>query len=294
MNCKLDMARFSLVMASILGLVLGGAGCEPAPEPPEAIWKGETFADITPPPKDRLPPPQFHVTAFFDLHVFELPTDNIDGLGAVWQLLSAAPIRLMGYNAFRENSFRLLYGKMELWEKLQSLLTEADGQHVTTVSLTVADNDSIDLPIAQIPAARPINFIGHDLSPQVANVGSGALVLRLVAEPIPWARDVRKVIGYPTYLPPSSGAIPELQAQALRGAFFFESAAWACQMGRGDFLVLGPEKYTGERNTLGGLFFNKPDESLFFNPHKQALPQRRTAVRVYVLVCTYVSDKKDL
>ncbi len=60
-------------------------------------------------------------------------------------------------------------------------------------------------------------------------------------------------------------------------------------MGPGDLLVLGPETYTGERTTLGGLFFNEPADALFFNVHKPKPPQRRPAVRVYVLLCTQVS-----
>ena len=60
-------------------------------------------------------------------------------------------------------------------------------------------------------------------------------------------------------------------------------------MGPGDLVVLGPETYTGERVTLGGLFFNRPDEVLFFNPDKKTPPQRRPAVRVYIIVCSRVS-----
>jgi hypothetical protein len=283
------MARVSLVVPSILGLVLGLAGCKPSPKPSEAVWQGEKLGAIAPPPKDRPPPPQFMVTVALTVHVLDLPADNVDKLQALWQILSAAPIRLTSYNAFSENTFRLLYGKVALWPRIQELLTEADAQPVTTVSMTVADNDKADLPIADIPVARPITFVGTDLSKQTANVGAGVLALRLVAQPNPWARGVRKIIGYPTYSPPVAGAIPALQAQLQRGEFYFRSAAFACEMRPGDLLVLGPEKYTAERVTLGGLFFNEPDETLFFNPNKPKPAERKPAIRVYVLVCTQVT-----
>jgi len=283
------MVRFPLVAALILGLVAGSSGCKTSSTRPDIVWEGEKIGDIAPPPKDRRPPPLFLATVSIDVHIVELPADNVEKLKPIWQILSAAPIRLMSYNAFSENSFRILFGKTTLWEKIQERLAEADGQAVTTASLTVTDNDKTDLPIAEIPMPRPIHFVGNDLSKQTAHVGSGILALRLVAEPIPWTRGVRKIIGYPTYTPLVSGAIPQLQAQALRREFYFSSAAFACQMGPGDLVVLGPEKYTGERVTLGGLFFNKPDETLFFNPDKPTLPQRKSAVRVYVLVCTQVS-----
>ena len=284
------MVRFPLVATCILGVVLGFSGCQPRSKPLDPVAAGVTIPELTPPPGDRPPPPQYYVTVALEIHIVELPADNVDKLQALWQILSANPIRLMSYNAFSENSFRLLSGKIELWQKIQALLAEAEAQPVTTVSLTVATNDKTDLPIAEIPAARPIAFVGTDLSLQNANVGSGILALRLVADPIPSARGVRKIIGFPVYTFPSSGTIPELQEQLLRREFRFEAAAFACQMGAGDLLVLGPEKYTGVRVTLGGLFFNKPEETLFYSPGKSKPPERKPAVRVYILLCTQVND----
>ncbi len=283
------MVRFPLVAATILGAVLGVSGCQSRSKPVDPVATGITIPELTPPPGDRPPPPQYFVTVALDIHVVELPADNVEKLQALWQILSANPIRLMSYNAFSENSFRLLFGKVEMWQKIQALLADAEAQPVTTVSLTVAVNDKTDLPVAEIPAARPITFVGTDLSRQSANVGPGVLALRLVADPIPLAQGVRKIIGFPVYTFPSSGAIAELQAQLLKREFRFESAAFACQMGAGDLLVLGPEKYTGERVTLGGLFFNKSEETLFFNPSKPKPPERKPAVRVYVLLCTQVN-----
>jgi hypothetical protein len=283
------MVRFPLVVASILGVVLGMAGCKTPSQPLEAVSEDVKIPELAPPPKDRPPPAQLLVTVALDVHIVELPADNVEKLGAVWKILSAAPIRLRSYNAFSENSFRLLYGKVALWERIRGLLADADGQQGTTVSLTLADNDGTDLPVAQVPVARPITFVANDLSKHTANVGPGVLALRLWAEPIPWARGVRKIVGCPAHTVPVSGTIPELQAQIQRREFPFEPASFACQMGPGDLLVLGPEKYTGERTTLGGLFFNEPDDALFFNPNKPKPPERRPAVRVYILVCTRVS-----
>jgi len=306
------MVRFPLIVTLVLGLVFGAMGCkgtgpqshDPATEgpsakprvgdrktpsqPPDSTWGGEKIGELAPPPKDRPPAPQFLVTAALDVYVLELPADNVDKLEAIWQTLSAAPIRLSSYNAFSENSFRLLFGRIEIWGKIQELLAQADAQPVTTVTLTLGENDKTDLPISEVPVARPIAFIGNDLTKQTANVGPGILALRLVAEPNPWVRGARKIIGYPVHTLPVAGTIPELQARAQQHEFYFSSAAFACQMRPGDLLVLGPEKYTGERATLGGLFFNNPQESLFFNASKQKPPERRLAVRVYILVCTQV------
>jgi hypothetical protein len=283
------MVRFSLVVASVLGLVLGAAGCPTEPKRSSLIWQGERIGEIAPPPQDRAAPPAYRATVSLEVHILQMPADNVEQLRSIWQLLSATPIRLMSYNAFSENSFRLLYGKTELWPQIQNLLVEADAQPVTATALTIADNDWTDLPVAELPIARPITFVATDLTKQMAHVGSGVLALRLAAQPVPWARGVRKIVGFPVYTLPTSGAIPELQARALQREFPFDAASFACQMGPGDMLVLGPETYTGERATLGGLFFNEPADALFFNVNKPKPPQRRPAVRVYILVCTQVS-----
>lgn len=285
------MVRFPLVVALVLGAVLGVAGCKAPSRPSVPAAEEVKIPELAGPPRDRLPPARFLMSMALEVHVFELPADNVEKLQSVWKILSSAPIRLSSYNAFSENSFRLLYSKVTLWERIRTLLEDADGQQATTITLTVADNDKTDLPIAEVPVARPITFVAGDLSTQTANVSPGILALRLWAEPSPWARGVRKLVGCPTLTVPVSGTIPELQAQVQRQEFRFDSAAFACEMQPGDLLVLGPEKYTGERNTLGGLFFNRADGALFFNSRDRKPPERRPAVRVYVVICTRVSSQ---
>ena len=132
--------------------------------------------------------------------------------------------------------------------------------------------------------------MGNNLLKQTTHVGPGVLALRLRVEPIPWARGVHKIIGYPTYTIPVISAIAPLQAKAREKEFYFAPAAFAVQMAPGDLIVIGPDEYTAERQTLGGLFFNKPEGTLFFNPAKRTPPQIKPAVRVYVLICTAIND----
>jgi len=254
------------------------------------IWAGVKIGDLAPLPSDRLPQPQFLGTVNMSVYLMELPADSVDRLDDVWQVLSPGTIRMNSYTAFSDNSFRVLFGRMETWDKIQELFAQAGGQQAATMSLVVPDNDTTDLPIARLPVARRITFIGNNLSKQTVNVGPGLLTLRLRAEPIPGARGVRKVIAYPVHTLPVAGTIPELQLRARQQEFYFAPAAFALQMGPGDFVVLGPDEYSGERATLGGLFFNNPEGTLFFNPSKRTPPQHKRGVRVYILVCTGISD----
>jgi hypothetical protein len=286
------MARLSGVAVLMFGLVLGAAGCWTAPETAQEqeIWEGVKLQDLTPPPNDRLPPPQPLATVTIEIHTMDLPADKVDRLDDLWQILSPGAICMNSYTAFSENSFRVKFGRTEIWDQIRKLLAEADGQQMATTALVVPDNDTTDFPIVNLRVGRPVGFIGSNLTKQSVTVGPGVLALRLRAEPMPWARGVRKIIAYPAYTLPLSGTIPELQARVRQGEFYFAPAAFALPMGPGDLVVLGPDEYTGERRTLGGLFFSNPEGTVFFNPSKSMPPARKPAVRVYILICTGITD----
>jgi hypothetical protein len=219
-----------------------------------------------------------------DVHSLELPAADVDRLDKVWDVLTAKPMRMNSYNAFSQNGFRVKFGRTENWLQIESLLAEAGAQRTATTSLILAENDATDLPVAHLPEARRIAFVSSNLSQDIVNVGPGALVLRLTCQPMPWARGVRKIIAYPAYTLPVTSAIRELEIRVQKHDFAFASAAFATQMGPGDLLLLGPEKDSRERVSLGGLFFNKPEGSLFFQPAARKLPRHRPAVRVFVIV----------
>ena len=269
--------------------LLWAAGCATTPPAEEQIWRNIKLAEIAPPPGDRPDPPKFLGTVNMEIHVMELPADSVDQLDNIWQILSAKPIRMTSYNAFSYNSFRVRAGRTEIWKRIEELLVAADAQKVSTMSLIVPDNDTTDFAIVDLPVGRQIAFIGSNLMRQTANVGPGVLMLRLRAEPIPWARGVRKIIAYPVHTLPLTSTIQQLQERARRREFYFAPAAFALQMGPGDLVILGPDQYSGERTSLGGLFFNRPEGVLFFNPSKRKAPAHKPAVRLYVLVCTGVS-----
>ncbi|MBN1505484.1 MAG: hypothetical protein JW955_01490 [Sedimentisphaerales bacterium] len=278
-------------MAILILWLAGGTGCKTAPDQERQIWQQIKLGDLAPTVReDDREQAQFLATVHMEVRVFDLPGENVEQIDDLWRLLSPKFVYMTSYNAFTDNSFRVKFGRVEAWEKIQQILAEAGAQRTATLSLTVPDNDTSDMPIADLPTGKVIAFVGNDLSSQTVNVGPGSLVLRLRAEPISWVRGVRKIIAYPTYTLPTNSAIPQLRAIARKREFYFPPAAFAAQMGPGDLVVLGPDQYTGEQLTLGGLFFNNPAGRLFFNPAKPTPPQQKPATRLYVLVCRSISD----
>jgi hypothetical protein len=194
------------------------------------------------------------------------------------------------YDSFRQNSFRVRSGRFEAWQRILDLLAQAGAQKVGVATLMVSDDDSTDWLIVSSPSPGTVSFVDEALLPQKANLGPGRLVLRLRAEPVPGVRGVRRLIAYPAHSSFLTSAIPKLQEKLTESDFVFDSAAFAAQMGRGDLVVLAPVEYTGERFTLGGLFFNKAEPVTFLDPARRQLPQQKPAVRVLILVCTGIRD----
>jgi hypothetical protein len=269
-------------------MLLGTPGCDTPRRVSDAGLGNVKIGDLGPRAADQ-PRAELMGAVNFDVYALDLPADNIEGLSTVWKVLSAKPIRTNSYTAFLENGFRVRYGRLRMWQRVQSLLTEAGAQGAGTTSLLVSEDTPADLPIADVPGARPISFVGTDLSQQIANVSQGVLSLRLRAEMVPGAQGVRKIIAYPVHTLPAFVAIPELQATARQREFYFAAAAFATQMSPGDLVLLAPDRYTGERNSLGGLFFNKSIGTVFIDPTRRKPPERKPTVRIFVLICTRIT-----
>ncbi len=277
-----------LSIVILTALLVLAAGCETPSEPEVPIWEQTKIGDLAPQGTPR--EAEFLVAARFDVHVFDMPADNVEQLEDLWRLLSARPIRTNSYNAFAQNFFRVRFGRTDLWDRVLAVLRGAGAQKAGTTDLGVASDGPTDVPVVELSRAGTISHATLNLSWEQTPVEPGWLVLRLRTEPIPGARGVRKIIAYPVATPAISSAIPELEAKVRQREVYFAAAAFAAQIGPGDLLVLGPNEYSAERVTLGGLFFNEPRDVLFLDPEGAAPPQRKPAVRIFVLVCVDLID----
>jgi hypothetical protein len=282
MNCRV---LITIAAASLLA----AAGCTPSQTAEEQIWEQIKLADLTEPNDGQAARAEFLATMRVSIRAIDLPADKLGELDPVWDTLSAKPIRVNNYTAFAQNHFRVRFGRIETWQQMREMIAEAGGQEAATTSLVLTDNETSDLPIAELPTRQVVTFVGPRLSRQKVELGPGLLVLRLRPEPIPWSRGVRKTIAYPTFTLPIQSAIGPLQMKARQREFYFAPAAFAAQMGPGDLLMLGPDEYTGERVSLGGLFFSHPEGTMFFRPEGGGPPARKAFVRIYVVICTGIT-----
>jgi len=266
---------------------LGVIGCGPrekgsGPAPAQA---GVKIGEIGPSGPGGQSGAELLKTINFSVYIIEVPAENIDKLADFWSVLDARPLRFNSPSAFKANSFSVGFGQVRLWNKVYELLRGAGGQELGTVSLMLPDDQASDLAVTGLDYQQKLSFVSGDLSSQSATVGPGILALRIKATKMPAVQGACTVVAHPVFTVPITSPVPELAARAKSREFPFTAAAFGLKMSPGDFVVLGPQKYIGDLTTLGGLFFSNPAGSLFFDPDQRKPPERKPAVRIFLLVC---------
>ena len=277
-----------LCLVSLVLLSFCLIGCT-APEE-EPIWKNIKIGDLAPRQDGKPPSSQLIETINFDLHIFEIPTENIDKLDETRKNLYTRPLRFNSLYAFGANSFSVHFGQIRMLDEIYNLLLAANGKILTKVSLMLADGQPESIAITGLDGPRTIFFTSTYGSKEGANVGPGILALRLKTQKIPGLRGVCDVTAYPVYSPPMiKSTIPLLNVRTQRREFPFSPAAFGLRMGPGDFILLGPKEYVSDQTALGGLFFSNPEGSFFFSETERTTFKPKPAVRLFLLVCTRTS-----
>ncbi len=276
-------------LVSLVFLTFYLIGCA-SPEENEPIWQQLKIGDLAPSHSGKRPGGQLLKTINFNVYVFEMPEEKISALDDIWQMLHRKPLQFNDYDAFGANSFLAGFGQAQMWNKIRDLLLAADGKGTERVSLLLRDGQANGLPIARLDNEQTVFYISSSGSMEGVTIGPGELSLRIKAEKIPGSRGVCKMSAVPVFSPPIRGSIPELVYRAKAGEFPFSSCGFGLKMSPGDLVVLGPEKYIDHQITLGGLFFSRPEGSLFFSRTERKPPERKPAVRIFLLLCTSIND----
>ncbi|KPL19398.1 MAG: hypothetical protein AMJ75_12630 [Phycisphaerae bacterium SM1_79] len=278
-------AGFCILSSVLLCLFL--AGCSEPKEGP--VWEKVKIGDLAPYRPDKPPPSPLLETTTLDVHIFEMPAENISKLDKIRKTLFVRPLRLSNYNAFNANSFSVRFGQIRMWNEIVANLLAADGQRIANVSLMLPDGQAETIAVAGLNGPRTVFYPSVHGSSEAANIGPGVLGLRIKAEKIPRSPGVCDVVAYPVFSLPARSAIPQLNVRMKRREFAFTAAAFGLKMRPGDFVLLGPKEYVSDQSALGSLFFSNPEGSLFFGKTQRKLPERKPAVRIFLLVCTRIN-----
>jgi len=270
----------------ILLFVFCLSGCaEPEPEVP--IWETVKIGDLAPQDGDKTAKVELLKTTRLEVHIFEIPADNIDKIDKIRKKLFVRPLKLKDYEAFNANSFMVRFGQVDILQQTNNWLLEAEGRNISNVSLMLADGEAQTIAITGLDRPQTIFYTAANGSRQGANVGPGIFGLRINADKIPGSRGVCDLVAYPVFSPPGESAIPQLKELGKLREFPFTVAAFGLKMSPGDFVFLAPNKYISDQTELGGLFFSNPRGGLFFS--KTKAPEYKPAVRIFLLVCTGIN-----
>ena len=255
------------------------------PEPP--IWEKVKIGDLAPHEAGKTQKVELLKMTKLDVHIFEIPAENIAEMDKIRKKLFIRPLQLKDYEAFNANSFLVRFGQVDLLRQTNDWLLGAEGRNIANVSLMLADGQAQTVAIAGLDRPQTIFYTGANDSSEGANVGPGVFGLRIKAENIPGSRGVCDLVGYPVFSPPTESTIPQLDEIGKLREFPFTSAAFGLKMSPGDFVFLAPKEYISDQTALGGLFFNNPRGGLFFS--KTKAPEYKPAVRIFLLVCTGIN-----
>jgi hypothetical protein len=278
---------FQVVVFSCIGLLAIGCGAAKRNRP---VWKHVKIGDIAPSAGGERAGPQFLKTINFDVHIFEIPAENINKLEDIRQILYTQPLRFRDYKAFRANSFFVRFGQAPVWNQVLDSLRAADGQKVVTVKLLLADGQHNDVIVTRLGSKQDVLYVSRSGLTDKASVGPGLLCLRVEADKVAGSRDVCKIVAEPVFSLPTDSSIPGMAEQAQRHEFVFAPLAFGLKMSPGDFVLLGPERYVSDQKALTGLLFSEPERSLFFGGTGIKRAELKPAVRIFILVCAGIVD----
>jgi hypothetical protein len=262
------------------------SGCA-KPEPKLPLWETVKIGDLTPQEAGKSRQDQLLKMTKLDVHIFEIPADNISQIDKIRKRLFVKPLQLKNYEAFSANSFMVRFGQIEMWRQINDWLLGAEGRNISNVSLMLADGEAQTIAITGLDRPQSVYYTSVNGSTEGANVGPGIFGLRINADKIPGSRGVCNLVAYPVFSPPSESAIPQLKALGKLQEFPFTCAAFGLKMSPGDFVFLAPKEYISDQTALGGLFFSNPRGGLFFS--KTKAPEYKPAVRIFLLVCTGIN-----
>lgn len=281
------MIRVQII--AVLGLFLVFfAGCR-EPQRPE-IWEGVKIGDLRTLETEKLPGGENLQTAKFDVHIYELPAENVPKLEDLWGGLHARGLTFYDYRAFAGNLFQVGIGKGFAWSGLDGVLKGFGGMKMVKISTFLADKQSEDIRITGVDRPHEVSFINRYQLREKTLIGPGLVNLRLTSQEVPGIRGACRLIGYPTFTLPMASAEGPMGEFAQRKQVEFKAAGFGLKMSPDEFLVLGPRKYISERATLGGLFFTNLDGTVFMARGER--PARKISVRLFVIVCTGVNYQK--
>jgi hypothetical protein len=252
----------------IVLVILAGCSGEDKNEAPTADIKLGDLATINP-----IGPIRPIQVVTFDFYTIDLPAESIDSLSDVWPMLYTKPVRLADPAAFSANSFRLVFGEPQMWQKTAALLESAGGRPVDSARLLLDYDQTGDFVVTRIKNKTSVYYLKPDLSIEPLTAPRGRLVLRARVSSVAGVRGLCNFNAMPVLVPARPRTFPEDSTEIEEVAL--EALGFIVEMSPGDFFLIGPEDYPSNINSLSGLSFTT---------------EEGRKIRVYAVFCSGITD----
>ena len=264
---------FLIIAAGCAAVLLTGCNSnEKAKEQP--VWEEVKIGDLT--ATSQKPQIRRLDSINFQVHIFEVPAENIDKLDEISKILYTQPFQFKHFKAFSANSFSVGFGRTISGNQIFDMLSESKALRAGSVVILLSDGQADDLAITRLFGRKGIYYTSSDGSLQTKTIGPGQLALRIKVEKIPALRGVCNVSFVPVFPSPLSQLTAKTSDISKRNDIFFESCRFSLKMSPGDFIFLRPLQYISHQNSLGSIFFSRG--------------AARPFVIAFLIICTNISD----
>jgi hypothetical protein len=252
----------------IVLVMLTGCSGEDKKQPPAPDIKLGDLAPINP-----IGPVRPIQTVAFNFYTIELPAESIDLLSDIWPMLYTKHVRLTDPVAFAANSFQLVFGEPQMWQKTAALLESAGGRPVASVRLLLDYGQTGDFVVTRIREKTNVFYLTSDLSIESLTAPHDRLVLRVRASPVAGVRGLCDFNAMPVLIPAKSRTFLEDSTKMEDAAL--ETLGFTVEMNSGDFFLMGPANYPSSVNSLSNLSFTA---------------EEGRKIRVYAVFCSNITD----
>ncbi len=133
------------------------AGCK-EPEG-RSFWDDVKIIDLNAAESEKVSGERLLRTANFDVHIYEVPAENVGKLDDVWEELYDKGLKFYNYRAFTGNLFRVGMGKRFGWSGVNDLLRDAGGKRMAKIALLLADGECQDVHATGLDRPEEISFV---------------------------------------------------------------------------------------------------------------------------------------
>lgn len=250
----------------------------------KAVWQHTKITELAVSDVGRNSQDLWLKTINFDVYVFAVPLDDPNTLTDIQQQLHTRGIRFNDDEAFNDSIFSAGFGRVDAWNNIRRLLSEAGAKRIEKTSLLLSDEQANELSVAELPRQKTIFYVTSGGSTEGVTIGPGELALRIKAERTAGLRGVCKLYVEPVFTQVGKISIALLQTGKKTNEFSFSSLGFQLSMSPGGFVILWPKEYIASQPTLSSLFFST------LMPGPKPVSKTDRAVKIYLIVCTGIID----